>query len=367
MPNNEVNRKTPAAATPEKGFSIVEVIVAMVIFSIIVGTIYGLLQVGLIDRNRASRRSDMLKNARAAVHLVGRDALNAGLSYNKNGAVVPDNFVSARLGLPNDPDDERDRLTSIVGGDNLFTNTLNPAARTDVLAFAYRDTNFNDGNAVSVNNATTGANSATVRLQTPAGGAANARVFDLYLVETDSSQVAVMATGVPSANTIDFAPADPLSINQALNGTGSGVSILRPCNPPSLTENCTVYLNAALKRVFWVVYKVKTDGTLVRQIFGNNTGASAAEQIQEMPIAYNVEDFQVRYVLEDGTTTDHPGAGPDLAAGTADDTPLNFNLVRQITVSLKVQATENDEQQGRPQTITLSASFSTRNLEYDAG
>ena len=43
---------------------------------IIVGTIYGLLQIGLIDRNRASRRSDVLKNARAAMHLISRDALN---------------------------------------------------------------------------------------------------------------------------------------------------------------------------------------------------------------------------------------------------------------------------------------------------
>ena len=49
----------------EDGFSIIELIVSMVIFMIVIGTIYGLMQVGLIDRNRASRRSDVLKNARA--------------------------------------------------------------------------------------------------------------------------------------------------------------------------------------------------------------------------------------------------------------------------------------------------------------
>jgi len=337
----------------ERGFSIVEMIVAMVLFMIIVGTIYGLLQIGLIDRNRASRRSDVLKNARAAMHLIGRDALNAGLSYNKNGAFVPDDFISTRLGTPVDSDTERDVLTSILGGNDLFFDILNPDtnARTDLIAFAYRDSDFNGGNVISLNNAAAApAAPATVRLQSASGEARNAKGFDLYLVESDSSQVAVMATGLPSTSTIDIAPGDPLGINQPLNGTGTGISLLQKCTP-TITENCTNYV-ASVKRFFWVSYKVKSDGTLVRTTFGNNTSAPASEQIQEMPVAYNIEDFQVRYVLEDGNTT---------------DSPSDFNLVRQITVTIKVQATENDEQLDRPDSITLTGTFSARNLEYDAG
>jgi type II secretory pathway pseudopilin PulG len=337
----------------EKGYSIVEMIVAMVIFMIIIGTIYGLLQIGLIDRNRASRRSDVLKNARAAVHLIGRDALNAGLSYNRSGAMVPDDFISTRLGLPADADTERDVLTSIIGGNNLFFDILNddPTVRTDLIAFAYRDSNFNAGNVISLNNAGAASGApATVRLQTPQNEARNVQAFDLYLIESDSSQVAVMATGRPSLSQIDIAPGDPLGINQPLNGSGTGVSLLQKCTA-TVTENCTTYV-AAVKRFFWVAYKVKSDGTLVRQIFGNNSGASAGEQIQEMPIAYNIEDFQIRYIMEDGSTT---------------DLPADFNLVRQITVAITVQATEDDEQLGVPEKITLSSTFSARNLEYDAG
>lgn len=355
----------------EAGFSIVEMIVAMVIFMVIVGTVYGLMQIGLIDRNRASRHADILKNARASVHLIGRDSLNAGLGYNKNGARVPDNFLATHLGLPADADTERDRLTSIVGGNNLFANNLNPTpgARTDIIAFAYRDTNFNDGNPISLKDvAGAGGAPATARLETLlANGAANVRQYDLYIVETQNSQVAVMASGSPSANRIDIAPGDPLGLNQPFNGSGSNVSILRKCNPPAIDTDCSTYINGTAKKIFWVVYKVKADGTFVRQIFGNNTGAPASQQIQEMPIAYNVEDFQVRYILEDGTAWDDPGAGPDQVPGTADDTPANFNNVRQLVVSLKVQATEADEQMGKMQTVTLNASFSTRNLEYDAG
>lgn len=353
----------------EQGFSLVEMIVAMVVFMIIIGSIYGLLQVGLIDRNRASRRSDVLKNARAAMHLISRDALNAGLSYNKNGARVPDNFISTRLGLLPDVDDERDILTSVIGGNNLFFNILNADAntRTDLIAFAYRDNDFNGGDAISISSRldVTG-DPANVRLQSPPTEARNAKGFDLYLVESDRSQVAVMATAVPTTRTIDFAPGDPLGMNQPLNGSGSNVSLLRTCDPPAIDSDCSNY-SALVKRFFWVAYKVKSDGTLVRMIFGNNTSRPATEQIQELPVAYNIEDFQITYVLEDGSTTENPSAGVDGIAGTADDKPANFNLVRQLTVTIKVQASENDEQTNKPETITLNGTFSTRNLEYDAG
>lgn len=351
----------------ERGFSLIEVMVAMVIFMVVIGTVYGLLQIGLIDRNRASRRSDVLKNARAAVHLIGRDVLNAGLGYNKSGAVVPDNFISARLGLPDDADAERDTLTAVVGGDNLFSNILDGAARSDIVAFAYRDVGFNGGSVITLADAaaTTG-NPASVTLNTAAGAAQNSRTFDLYLVESQNSQVAVMATGVPAANRIVAAPGDPLGVNQPLNGTGENRSVLKKCAAPG-EDDCMDYTATVAKRFFWVAYKVKADGTLVRMIFGNNTGAPADRQIQEMPIAYNISDMQVQYVLEDGTVTDDPYLGADGAAGTIDDKWGNFNLVRQVTVTFKVQATENDEQLGRPETITLSATFSSRNLEYDAG
>ena len=354
----------------ENGFSLIEMIVAMVVFMIIVGTIYGLLQIGLIDRNRASRRSDVLKNARAAMHLIGCDALNAGLSYNKSGAIVPDDFISVRLGTPADTNTDRDVLTSVLGGDNLFFDILNPdtSVRTDLISFSYRDSDFNGGSVISLNNAAAASAGApeTVRLQTAPAEARNAKGYDLYLVESDSSQVAVMATGLPSSSAIDIAPGDPLGINQPLNGSGAAASLLQKCDPPALTENCTTYV-ASVKRFFWVAYKVKSDGTLVRITFGNNTGSPVAEQIQELPVAYNIEDFQVLYVLEDGSTTENPAAGADGIAGTDDDRPSDFNLVRQISVTIKVQATEADEQLGKPESITLNGTFSTRNLEYDAG
>ena len=102
-------------------------------------------------------------------------------------------------------------------------------------------------------------------------------------------------------------------------------------------------------------------------IFGNNTGNPSDQQIQEQPLAYNVQDLQLRYVLNDGRVTDNPAAGVDDIVGTADDNPNDVNLITQITVTVKVAANENDEQTGKPAVITLNATFSTRNLQYDIG
>lgn len=370
--NKTISDRDRVIRSSERGFSLLELMIAMVIFLIVTASIYGLMQVGRVDRNRSSRRSDVMKNARVAIHLIGRDALNAGFGYHRRGAIAPDNFLSTTFGLPADADSDRDMITSIIAGNNLFTNNLQTTttARTDIIAFAHRDISFSGGANLELQNVSAPSGSpATARLQTKlaAGNtsAVNAKKHDLYLVESDTSQIAMMATNVPTTNQIDAAPGDPLGLNQMFNGTGNMGSLLRKCTSSSDT-NCTTYL-ATAKKFNLISYRVKQDGTLVRIIYGNNTGAASDQQVQELPLAYNVEDLQFEYVLENGTVTDNPSAGPDGIIGTSDDETEDFNLIRQITVTIRVQSTELDEQTGRPISIALTATFSARNLEYDAG
>lgn len=356
------------------GFTLVELLVAMTIFLIVTAVVYGMLQIGRVDRNRASRRADIMKNARIAVHMIGRDALNAGLSYHKKGAVAPDDFVSLHFGLPADANTGRDLITSIIAGNNINTNSLNsdPSARTDVVAFCFRDTDFNAGNVIDLTAVGAAPGNPSVPRLVASGSVGDLSPNDLLLVESDSSQVAIMVTAV-SGNQFEAAPGDPLGLNQPLDGTGDGGSVLRQCNPPSGSppvpdENCTPYVSTTAKRFFIVGYSVRPDGTLVRTTYGNNrAGIAPGDQIREQPIAYNVENLQIRYVLADGTVTDDPAAGPDGIAGTADDDIEQFNQIRQITVTLRVQAIESDEQLGNPDSIEVTATFSARNMEYDAG
>ena len=384
-----------AGKSGQKGFTLLELLVAMVIFLIVTGSIYGLLQVGRIDRNRSSRRSDVLKNARVAVHLIGRDAFNAGLSYNSVGALAPENFVSATFGLPVDPDTRRDAITSIMIGNNLHPNDLNPdpAIQTDSVVFSYRDMEFHSDPAIPGSpgklvqladvgpggSATTARVRATAPVGSPVGtrtGVEQAQVNHLYLVESGTTQVAVMATAVNGVNTVDAATGDPLALNQPLGVLDETGSVLRQCLPPDPGPpivpdgNCTTYV-ATLKHFNIVEYRVKQDGTLVRRIYGNNVGGLIpGDQIREQPLAYGVEDMQITYVLKDGTVTSAPTAfslGADNAPGGGNDVPDQLNLIRQVTVTIRVQATGSDSPTQRPESITFSATFAARNMEYIAG
>lgn len=353
------------------GFSLLEVMVAMVIFLIVTAAIFGLLQAGRVDRSRSNNRTDMLKNARVALHLIGRDALNAGLSYHKRGGVVPDDFISTRFGNPVDANDDKDFLTSLVGGNDRLTNDLiiNSTDKTDTVVFAFRDLDFNNGDVIELQSvAAVGGDPTSARVTTKsATGAANIAVHDLYLLESTNTQVAVMATSTNNINQVDFKPGDPLGLNLPFNGTGKFSNLLKPCLTPDQGDCMNYAKFAALKRFFLVSYKIKQDGTLVRITYGNNRGKLPAEQIVEQPLAYNVENMQFKYVMEDGVVTENPLTGPDGILNTADDDPLFFNKVRQITVTLKIQSAEIDEKTRKPETVVLTGTFATRNLEYDAG
>jgi prepilin-type N-terminal cleavage/methylation domain len=379
----EMKMSKEGSAIREKGFSILELLVSLVIFLIITSTIYGLLEIGRVNRNRSSRRSDILKNARIAVHLIGRDALNAGHGYHRRGAVSPDGFLSSTFGLNPDTDSDRDMITSIIVGDNIFENdlALDPTTRTDTVVFASRDLNFNrpapaagivpTGEVIELRDVDSpGGSPTTARVySTTATGAAAAAVNDLYLIESGTSQVAIMATAVSGTNSISAQPGDPLGLNQPMNGVGSNGSVLRKClppvgDPPVNDENCTLYI-ASLKRFSLVSYRVTQDGTLMRTVFGNG-GPLATNQRVEQPLAYNVENLQITYVLDDGRVVSDPYLGLDGLPASGDEDPAAVNQIRQITISIRVQSTEIDEQTLTPESITLNATFSTRNMEYDA-
>jgi type II secretory pathway pseudopilin PulG len=344
----------------EAGVGMIELVIAAVLFLIITGAVFGLMQVARVDRNRASRRSDTLKNARAAMHLIGRDALNAGLSYNANGGFAPDDVLMNRLGLPQDNNSDRDRLTAVIPGNNINTNNLQ-AGKTDQVSFIYRDMDFNDAETVQLQSVAASPTNSTVPRVTikPCVDTGTTdpcvTVYDLFLIETSSTQVPVMATAVPSATTVDFAPGDPLGLNQSLTATG---------NNQTLLKGATV---SVMKKFFWVSYKVSSDGTLIRTVFGNNTGGAAVDQIRQQPLAYGIQDMQIRYVLSDGTVADDPTLGTDGLPNTADDAPGNMNLVCQVIITLKVQSNEFDEQTHTTPVITVTSTYATRNIAYDAG
>lgn len=363
LDTEEIDRSSERQA----GFTLIELMVSITLFIIVTGAIYGLLQVARADRTTTNQRLDVMKNLRVALNMIGRDTLDAGYSYQKNGALVPNGLIATRLGVPADTDGQPDRLVGVISANNLNPNSLQTNQYTDEVSFVYRDTSFNLNTTLPITGA---AQSPTgvVRLQISTGGGVPTNVvcklYDLFVIDSQNSSVIGMVTQVPTGTLnnkfIRFANADPLAINQSWS-----FSLLRPCASSSDT-NCTNY-PASIRKVTWVSYKVLNDGTLVRTVYGNNPTGSASQQVQDMPLAYGVEDMQISYVMDDGTVADDPVSGPDGIRGTTDDTPLNLKLVRQITISLKAQSPQIDPRTGQKSKVTLSATFNTRNLGYDAG
>jgi prepilin-type N-terminal cleavage/methylation domain-containing protein len=362
------------ATSPNSGFTLLELLVSITIFIVVTGSIYALLELGRSDKNRTSRRGDTQKNARIAMYLFGRDVMNAGLGYHKTGALVPDDFLNSRLGVPFDPNAIRDTLTSVAAGNNVFTNRYLPVnQKTDSIMFITRDLDFNAGKAVAVSDEVGTTSNNDVVLQTNAADIANIQNNDLFIAETKTSQIIGIVTSKnATTNRITVRSGDNLGLNQERNKKDASNkfigSLLRKCTSASDT-NCTTYTGTAgggilLKKIEMVSYQVANDGTLLRTIYGNNSAGTTTDQIQQRAIAYGVQNYQIRYHMLDGSILDDPVVGADGVRGTSDDTPTNMNEVRHLSVSLTVSSTETDEA-GTAEIIVLNSTLSLRNMGYD--
>lgn len=397
----------------ERGLSAVELLISMAIFLIVVGAVYGVLRIGNMSRTTINSRSENIKNVRMAVNSIGREAVNAGLGYNRVGGTVPDDFSTVNFGLPADIDKDYDLLTAISAGFNISESDLSKkGAKNDVVAFAFRDFQFNDGFPIVIRDAKKSGDNLV--LKTPDGACANCRPYDLFLIETgDGKKAIILSTDIVNNNTIVLGN-DPLGSNYGKKSTGGsgdndddddddesgkgeddeGYCLPRHyghehcTNPPGITiglggigvtiggssgsssdktENspvkkcdtgetngCINYSGTTVvaKKIYLVSYSVSADGTLIRTTFGNNTGAGADDQIVRQPIANGVHSFKLKYLLADGTTTEDPSV--------ANTQKERCNDIVQIDVNVVV-----DSENGSSEPISLSSTFSTRNLKYD--
>jgi prepilin-type N-terminal cleavage/methylation domain-containing protein len=332
------------------GFSLIEVMIAMTIFLVVIAAVYQVMRVSLIQRNTASTRIDAVKSARIALNYIRRDAINAGLSYHNIGGLTSIGFVNKAVGMPTDADLDRDLLTGIISGRAVSTNSLNtsPNAKMDSIGFVSRDLTFNNGNFIGITG--TSAIGTDILVQTPANQAQNCNLYDLYLLETDTSQMVGLVTEIPTTSSFKLgfgAAADPLGVNQSATATGTAQSLFAGASK-----------TGALKRISLVTYSVSPEGVLLRTTYGNNTGQPKDQQIQVRELIYNVQNFQVNYLMEDGTTTSDPSAGNN---GRLNQQKMN--RIIQVEINMTVLQSEGSGiQMSAP--IGIKEVISARNLRY---
>lgn len=348
----------------EQGFSLLELLVSMIIFLVISGSIWGVLATAQKSRSVVNQQVQLSKNVRIGLNLIGRDTFNAGYGYPLLSIVVlPDNRLSTTIGIPNDFDPDRDTVAPIISGNNITLNTFNTTAnvRTDQVTFLFKDSTFNlVGSAgppdvrvsqpLSINAATTNGSSID-QIIPKSGSNASCRVNDIFIVTGNTGSALALATALTGTNRVQFANADVLGFNQ----TGPGGPLRG------------ITLPASMQRVKMVTYYVTPDGVLTRRDFANVPPIPPAVPVGfvDEPLVYGVENFQIQYVMDNGTLSDNPSAGPDGIAGNADDTQAKLAAVRQIKFTISTRSLELDPM-GQPYRETMISTFSTRNLGYDA-
>lgn len=342
---------TNRSSGSESGFTLLELVISMVVFLVVIASVFGLLQVARQTRTVVSENTGLNKNVRLALNLLGRDTYNAGFGYPlRNTVVLPDNRIATLLGVPIDVDTSRDTVPPIIAGNNITLSTYNltPNTRTDQVTFLFKDNSFNLVGGVSqplnVNAATT--TSGGIDEIVPLSGSNSlCSVNDIYLITGNTGSTLGVATALSGGDKVQFANGDTLGFNQT--GTAGPLS--------------SITVPASLLRVLMVTYFVTADGTLTRREYANNSPATA---FVDQPLVYGVEDFQVEYVMDDGTTTNNPSAGPNGIAGDGDDTPANLAAVRQVRYTVRVRSTEVNAA-NQPYRNSQTSTFSTRNLGYD--
>lgn len=336
----------------EKGFSLLELVVAMVIFLIVTGAIWGVLRVAQQSRTVTNQKVQLTKAMRLGLNLVGRDTLNAGFGYplaTSSTVVVPDGRVSTLLGIPDDGEATRDTVPPIIPGNNLRPNTFNttPGVMTDQVTFLFRDTTFNMippaappdqqiSQPLSISAAETV--DGIDEIVPISGSNLVCRINDIYLITGNTGSALGLATGLSGFDRVQFANADVLGLNLT-GATGPLADIKTP---------------ASMHKVRMITYFVTADGILTRREHANVApdppGSMPVAWVDE-PLVYGVENFQIQYVLNDGTVSDDPSAA--------------LSAIRQVRYTISVKGTQ-DGPGNRPFQETMTSTFSTRNLGYDA-
>ncbi len=342
----------------ERGFTILEIIISMMIFLIVTSAIWGILQISQKSRTTVNEKVQLTQTVRFALNIIGRDTYNAGFGYPNNTTVVlKNNAVSSLLAIPRDNDNSRDTIPPIIAGNDITTNTFNTEAnvKTDQITMLFKDSTFNllgeTGKEVSrsLNVKTISSGGDTVEIDPTSGTNSSCRINDILLIGGDTSTTIGIITSLEGTNKVKFVNGDILNFNKT--GTSGFLS--------------KIAVPSSLYRVQLVTYFTTADGILTRREYGNDPTLSSSNNFIDQPLVYNVENFQIQYVLDNGTLTDNPAAGPDGILGNNDDSQAILQNVRQIKFTISVRSIEPDAA-GNPYKVTMSTTYSTRNLGYNA-
>jgi prepilin-type N-terminal cleavage/methylation domain-containing protein len=350
----------------QKGFSMVELLVAMAVTLVVMGAAVGLYLKSAQINIWLSQKAEMQSEIRAGSNQLARDLDQAGTGIPIGGLPIP----SAATGGTN-PQFACDSAQCYITPNNKLTlgtlykvtpaNSVGPTTSeaTDAIIITYIDPALqgwtayptsvlaDDGTTLTMPAGTTPA------LNDPSVGLDIGDV--LLLQNANGSALGVVTSFTAASGLIAFASADPLNINQPAAPVGNVKSLQTTPAPAAPNPK---YPAVTVSRVMMITYFIQTvnttdgpDTRLMRQI-GARTPTPVAEHIQDLKFTYDVFDSTT------GTLTSNL---PDAATGTP-PTPKP-NQIRKINITI-TQRSPRRNAQGYYDATSLTTSVGPRNLSF---
>lgn len=347
----KARKKRLTSPPASRGFSLVELIIAMGLGIVVLGGALALTSQAVGISDMVSQRSDMHQNGRVAINRIVRDLSLAGTGFPSDGIQFPSGGGSQDSYFACDSSgcyvtnnvyiDER--LYAVTPGDGKGP-TINGVA-TDVVTLVYNDTTSQfdqyvltdidaEGKKIWFDLATTpGYDDAVVGLT----------VGDVLLLSNSNGSAVGQVTQVLAAGEVRLMPNDELNFNQPGAGFGNIKSMIHPPGPPAFAPTYA-------RRITVITYYIDTsdpDSTkLMRQVSAH----------PPVPLAENVKNLQITYDVFDDVTG---VSTADLA--DAGGTP---NQIRKINIALTTRSPVKSIVGGDFQYINLTTSVGPRNLTY---
>lgn len=353
------SRNCPRAG--EAGFSLVELLVAMLIVLIVMGAAVTALSNAFRQTENAKGVLEMNNNLRIGADLVVRDLIQVGQGLPAGRVVqVPNGIGALQIQRPHPQgsactqfDAGITTLPAVTVGpgcgpvvDGVATDLVTTLAVDSMLdAVPVYTSDMLNGHWATIalpaqcasgtlpSCTTFVPGTYTGGLDVSTGSGDDVQVGDLMMFTKGSTSALVYVTAVDGAQTFTFAPGDPMNVNQfggTLNGTADDLQASSP------TGNNT----ALVSRIRMITYYLDTtiDPATPRLIRHMNWGNPALPVNQRgMTVAFALDNLQLSYDLVDGIT--NPAnvkmVAADLAGtGRCAPNPCSPNQIRKVNVYL---------------------------------
>ncbi len=135
----------------EKGFSLIELIIAMTVMLVLLGLVSTILSGAVSTRSRESRKTDALSSSQAALNVISREVANSGYGLNYNGLIAADSGsqkIRVRANLKNSNNCVTDSGEDVT---YFYDATTQSIVRSERYATAECGTTFQTKTSVVVN------------------------------------------------------------------------------------------------------------------------------------------------------------------------------------------------------------------------